>query len=192
MDVRDPCNQSLEPKYDGCETYILLPKKYAQNTRIFLSNETRFLSHKGFLKGYTDDTGEDLLGIPVQRFQLKGNAKEDGICAVTSDNISQKDLYLCEQLALQLNISLKSIQIKVTNNYKKDIAGSFNSERKCKGSKKNLTANIFERLERACFEIQQDLELNIGSSLVPRHWEIHHDLVLFPPHSFKDILMNFA
>ena len=66
----------------------------------------------------------------------------------------------------------------------------------------NLTRNFYKRRKSGCglnphaklklayLEIQEQLDLNADPSFVPKHWEIHQDLVLFPAHSFKSVLID--
>jgi len=59
-----------ENVYNIYDAHILVPKKFAQKARQYLSNENIFLNHKPFQKGLVKETKEEALGIPIKYFKV--------------------------------------------------------------------------------------------------------------------------
>ena len=172
------------------ETYIFVPKCLAQTARKFLSKENRFLNHKGFLTRSIDEKEESLLGLPIKASDLISGNNQEEICLDEVDKICVNDVQLCKRLALHLNISQGSVQLKkfymaedniLSNEYKSTIKVRHNRKK---------PQNALEKLKRAWLEAVNELGIDqkiTESDNVPKHWEIHDDLILFPANSFQSI-----
>ena len=192
------CRGSGNENENASEIYIIVPKKSAQRSRQFLSNENRFLNHKDFLKCDIDETCEDRLGIPIIPGKLvTGNDSTEQIYKMELDEIRADDALLCEQLAVYLNIPPGSVQIKKFNTIEEGMTQRFNKSGNVRPSEtlnnSKVSRNTFKKLQEASLEVQKELKLEEGTHSVinvPKHWEIHGDLVLFPANSFKNILTD--
>ena len=96
---------------DVCNIYhahIMVPKKFAQKARQYLSNENIFLNHTPFQKGLVKETKEEALGIPIKYSK------------VTEENLQEKcendksRSTICKNLAKYLNINQDLLEIKHT------------------------------------------------------------------------------
>jgi len=146
----------MESNIRNDETYVFVPKCFAQAAREFLSNENRFLNHKRFLNGGIDETGDNSLGVPIKPNQLCSVNNQEEICKDTINNISPNDILLCKRLALYLNISPVSVQLKKFNKVDDEMPQNDN---KSTNQNRKHSKNVFEKLKEACVEIEKELGL---------------------------------
>ena len=173
------------------ETYIFVPKQCAQAAREFLSGERRFENHKEFIKSNIDEHGYSVLGIPITSYKLSQDKVQTDICTNIPNDNTANDTILCDRLALHIKVPSSSVRIK-----RIDVVNScdrkFVQENGKQSQKRSQPQSAFKRLEYICSKITEELELvNDNDSInVPKHWELHNDLVLFPANSFKAILVG--
>ena len=134
------------------EVCILVPKRFAQKARQYLSNENLFLNHKSFVKCRVKETGEDALGIPI---------KYPEMTEVALDKVnpnSQFEIAICEKLAKHLSINPELVEIKLPQEYTSDIISEPRNELQLeyKHSKRKCPPNSYERLKRAYIELTKD------------------------------------
>ena len=148
---------------DTCVShFILVPKRFAQRTREFLSTENRLLKGKGFMSIDTNETN-DTLGIPISSGQPEQNHTDINDIPKEPRKITQ-DAILRERLALHLDVSVESIRIKhIYAEYQEKANGltnRSNRESKIDYSRKGIHSNTFERLKAACLQIQMQWGLD--------------------------------
>lgn len=174
-----------ENVYNIYDAHILVPKKFAQKARQYLSNENIFLNHKPFQKGLVKETKEEALGIPIKYFK------------VTEENLHEKcendksTITICKNLAKHLSINQDFLEIKLTPTNACEIKTTNIDElqSKHKKYKGKYSPSSYDKLRNAYKEAKRykDDNTQIDEDYTPKHWEIHDDLILFPPNSFKDI-----
>ena len=179
---------SEQNDYNTDEAHIFVPKRFAQKARQYLSNENLFLNHKSFVKCRVKETEEDALGIPIKYAEMTEVALDK-----VNPN-SQFEIAICEKLAKYLSINPELVQIKLPQKNLDDITSEHRNELQLQytQSKRKCPPNSYERLKRAYVDLTNDStdEKLHDVSDVPKHWEIHDDLILFPPDSFKNIMYN--
>ena len=168
------------------EVFIFVPKPLAQRARQYLSNKNIFINHKSFEKSSILKTGEDALGIPIKLVEVQEKAVDQG----HQNSQYQAGITICEKLATFLSLDPALVEIKFSpTNLDRYISSELPEQNKC--SKGNYSANAHERLKEAYIKVlnEHNVSNNYGClDYIPKHWEIHDDLILFPPDSFKDIL----
>lgn len=138
-----------------------------------------------------DGANEETIGVPIFTGELINFDNSGEKTNETEAKCSNSDdISLCERLASHLNISVKSVRTKrfiAENNgnfrlSKNLTTGNFNNSK--------ASRNAFDHLKEVFLEIQEGLGLDVDKTnivSVPKHWEIHNDLVLFPANSFNTI-----
>jgi len=168
------------------EVFIFVPKPLAQKARQYLSNENIFLNHKSFEKSSITKTGEDALGIPIKLVEVHEKSLDKG----HQNSHYQSGITTCEKLATYLSIDPELIEIKSSRtNVDGNTSAELPEPKKCLKGK--YSANVHEKLRKAYIEVLNELEVSKNYDnvdYIPKHWEIHGDLILFPPDSFKFIL----
>ena len=175
-----------EDVYNIYDAYILVPKKFAQKARQYLSNENIFLNHKPFQKGLVKETKEEALGLPIKYSKVTGKNLHEKY-----ENDKSR-ITICENLAKYLSINQDLLEIKLTPTNVCDITTTNIDELQSKHikSKGKYTPSSYEKLKNAYKEAKSykvDNNTQTDENYIPKHWEIHDDLILFPPTSFKDI-----
>ena len=172
------------------EMYIFVPKQCAQAAREFLSCESRFENHKEFIKSNIDEHGYSLLGIPITSYKLSQEKAQTDICTNIPNDNPANDAILCERLALHIKVPSTSVRIKHIDSVKNGDQ-KFAQETGEQSQKRSQPQSAFKRLKYICSKITEEFNLvNDNDSInIPKHWELHNDLVLFPANSFKSILV---
>ena len=173
------------------EMYIFVPKQCAQAAREFLSCESRFENHKEFIKSNIDEHGYNLMGIPITPYEPSQEKAQTDICTNIPNDNSANDTILCERLALHIKVPSSSVRIRHIDSVNSGDQ-KFAQESGEQSQKRAQPQSAFKRLEYVYSKIIEEFELvNDNDSInVPKHWELHNDLVLFPANSFASILVG--